>query len=395
MEQAGGTMVPYAISAVFGSLLLLILMFADYLRKYNADAFQRCVFLAVLEFAFAAIVMDFLHLLFEGIPGMTIRTLLYTVNILYYFCQVASYYLICIFIDSITFSNRNRTKRLLIIAAVIQLVHVCMLLINTPTGFYFYLTADNVFTYGNLYGVRLAISYLPGAFVIIEIVSALRQFKKSQAGMILFFFVLTSLGSVLDILLKTVSLVWPCFSAALLYIYFFIIKTDSRIDSLTGIGNRYSFNEFIDKLSRSNIKQSYSIVMIDVDRFKEINDTLGHAEGDNALRDLAGILKNNIRSSDFAARYGGDEFVLAARAGMDINQIIQRIQGALDEQNNKNIRPYKIRISYGYGTFDTKSGQSVENFFAYIDGLMYKNKQERRRCTDVPAPEGTANPALG
>ncbi|MDR2103236.1 MAG: GGDEF domain-containing protein [Treponema sp.] len=383
MEQAGGKMVLYALSVFFGSILLFILIFADYIRKYDADFFQRAMFLTVLGFAIAAIAADFLYLLFGGAPGTMVRSLLYADTVLYYFCQVASYYVICIFIDYVTFSRKERTLRLLIIATVIQGIHALLLLINTKTDFYFYLTPDNVFAYGPLYGIRLAISYLPMVFAVIEIISALRNFKKSQAGMILFFFVLTGFGAVMDIVVKTVSLVWPCYSAALLYLYFFIIKTDSRIDSLTGIGNRYSFNEFIDKLSRSGTRQSYSIVMIDVDRFKEINDTLGHAEGDNALRDLAAIIKNSIRSSDFAARYGGDEFVLASGADNDIDRIIDRIQKALDEQNEKNIRPYKIRISYGCDTFDTKGGQSIENFFVHLDSLMYKNKQERRRCTDV------------
>ncbi|MDR2402500.1 MAG: GGDEF domain-containing protein [Spirochaetaceae bacterium] len=383
MERTGEMMVPYAVSVVFGSILLCLLIFADYIRKYDTDSFQRIIFLAVLEFTFAAIIMDFMFFLLEGIPGTVIRILFHVSIVLYYFCQVVSYYLVCIFIDYITFGNKARTKRLLIIAVSIQIIHAGLLLINTSTGFYFYLTPDNVFFYGELYIIRLILSYLPAVFTIIEIISALRHFKKSQAGMILFFSILISLGSIMDIVLKTASLIWPFFSAALLYVYFFIIKTDSRIDSLTGIGNRYSLNEFIDKLSRSNIKQSYSIMMIDVDRFKDINDTLGHAEGDNALRDLAAIIKSNIRNSDFAARYGGDEFVLATRTDNDITRITARIQEALDEQNKKNIRPYKIRISYGYDTFDTNSGQSIESFFAHIDSLMYKKKDEQRRCTDT------------
>jgi diguanylate cyclase (GGDEF)-like protein len=392
MEQAGGKMALYALSVVFGPILLFILIFADYIRKYDTDSFQRAIFLTVPGFALAAIAADFLYILFEGTPGTTARSLLYADTILYYFCQVVSYYIICIFIDYITFSSKDRTKRLLIIAAVIQGIHALLLLINTKTGFYFYLTPDNVFSYGPLYGIRLVISYLPVVFAVTEIISALKHFKKSQAGMILFFFALTSFGAIMDLVIKTVSLVWPCYSAALLYLYFFIIKTDSRIDSLTGIGNRYSFNEFIDKLSWSGTRQSYSIVMIDVDRFKEINDTLGHAEGDNALRDLAMIIKNSIRSSDFAARYGGDEFVLAARTDHDIDRVIDRIQQALDEQNEKNIRPYKIRISYGCDIFDPKSGQSIEDFFVHLDSLMYKNKQERRRCTDVTVSGGAGGP---
>jgi diguanylate cyclase (GGDEF)-like protein len=124
--------------------------------------------------------------------------------------------------------------------------------------------------------------------------------------------------------------------------------------------------------------------MIDMDHFKEINDTLGHLEGDNALRDMAAIIKGSLRSNDFAARYGGDEFVIAARAEFDINRIMERVQAAIDNQNSKNLRPYKIEISYGVGVFTSQSDQSIEEFLVHIDGLMYKHKAERhrRRHTD-------------
>jgi diguanylate cyclase (GGDEF)-like protein len=190
---------------------------------------------------------------------------------------------------------------------------------------------------------------------------------------------LTGAGATLDVVFKSGSLAWPCFSAAILYIYFFIIQSDSKIDSLTGIGNRYSFNEFINKLSRQNMKEDYAIVMIDLDRFKEINDTLGHLEGDNALRDMATIIKGCIRHSDFAARYGGDEFVLAAKAEHDIQRLMNRIQEAIDLQNEKRQRPYQIYMSYGYDVFTTNAGQSIQDFLAHIDALMYRQKESHRK----------------
>jgi diguanylate cyclase (GGDEF)-like protein len=116
-----------------------------------------------------------------------------------------------------------------------------------------------------------------------------------------------------------------------------------------------------------------------MDHFKAINDTLGHLEGDNALRDMAAIIKSCLRSNDFAARYGGDEFVLAVRAESNINRIMERIQAAIDNQNAKNLRPYKIEISHGVGLFITHGDQSIEDFLDHVDKLMYKNKAEHRR----------------
>jgi diguanylate cyclase (GGDEF)-like protein len=207
---------------------------------------------------------------------------------------------------------------------------------------------------------------------------ASKHFKQSQAYSIAFAMIVLGIGVVIDYVLEGSNLVRPCFAAAVLYLYFFIIQSDSKIDSLTGIGNRFSFNEFMDKLSRQHSKVEYSIVMMDMDKFKEINDTLGHLEGDNALRDVATIIKGCVRHSDFAARYGGDEFILVTEVENDINRLMNRIQAAIDLQNNKRIRPYQLYISYGYDVYTTNSGESIYTFIAKIDALMYKHKEERK-----------------
>jgi diguanylate cyclase (GGDEF)-like protein len=209
--------------------------------------------------------------------------------------------------------------------------------------------------------------------------SSFKEFKKSQYILALIFLLLNGTGSSIDTITGTTTLIWPCFVAALLYTYFFIIRTDSKIDSLTGIGNRYAFNEFIDKLASQNVKESYSVVIIDMDHFKEINDTLGHAEGDNALRDMASIIKGCIRHSDFAARYGGDEFVLVARAEYDIETLIKRIEKSMEIQNEKHIRPYTLEMSYGYDVYTAGQSRSMNDFLHHVDSLMYQHKAGRRR----------------
>jgi diguanylate cyclase (GGDEF)-like protein len=115
-----------------------------------------------------------------------------------------------------------------------------------------------------------------------------------------------------------------------------------------------------------------------MDHFKKINDTLGHAEGDNALRDMAAIIKGCIRHSDFAARYGGDEFVLVAKAEYDIEKLISRIEKTMEIQNEKHIRPYTLEMSYGYDVYTAGQSRSINEFLNHVDGLMYQHKAERR-----------------
>jgi diguanylate cyclase (GGDEF)-like protein len=286
------------------------------------------------------------------------------------------------FLDYLSFKDQKRTKQILRIIWGVLAFQVILLCFNLYFGLYYTIGAGNVLVRGKYFLIRYIIAVLPVVMVFVDLGFMAKTFVKFQTLLSFFFILLTGLGSALDAILGDSALVWSCFVSGLLFTYFFIIRSDSKIDSLTGIGNRYSFNEFIDRLAKQNSKQPYTVVMIDMDHFKEINDTLGHLEGDNALRDMAAIIKGCVRFSDFAARYGGDEFVLAAREEHDIERIMERIQDAINIQNEKKVRPYNIQISYGLDVFTPNSGQSIEAFLQHIDTLMYKHKAEKRRSTD-------------
>jgi diguanylate cyclase (GGDEF)-like protein len=389
-----------ALNSIFGSSLLIILIFINYIRKYNTDQYQRNIFIRLLFFTFIPMLMDFLYLAFGGIPGSTVHYLLYGVGSMYYLFQIPAYYYVFIFIDYTAFKNKKRTRLITKLVWCIVAIHVIIIAANLIGHFYFYITEDNFLFHGDRYYIRLIISYFPALFIIYDVIFPFKLFKRNQFILLLIFFFFSSISSTIDILFKDMMLIWPCFTAALLYTYFFIIRADSKIDSLTGLGNRTSFNEFVAKLADSGGKalnrrrpgrkarrsryaqEAFSIVMIDMDHFKKINDTLGHLEGDNALRDMAAIIKSSIRQSDFAARYGGDEFVLATRVEYDVKKLMTRIQGAIKDQNKKKTRPYTIQISYGYDVYTTNSGQSMTEFLKHIDKLMYKQKTEHRRAED-------------
>jgi diguanylate cyclase (GGDEF)-like protein len=368
------------INTALGACLTIILIFVDYIRKFDTDSFQRKLLLAMLSAAFVSIISDFISRYLEGIPGIIVKNTMYTAISLFLIAQNCTYYLGAVFIDYFAFNNIARSKKITCFICFFLALHSITIIANLPLGYYFTISADNYYIPGKLYIIRLLISYTAALIISIDVFSPSKYFKYSQAYLIILFIVIVGGGAALDVILKSGSLTWPCFSAAVLYLYFFIIQSDSKIDSLTGIGNRYSFNEFIDKLSRQNVREEYSVVMIDLDKFKDINDTLGHLEGDNALRDMASVIKGCIRHSDFAARYGGDEFILATKAENDIQRLMERIQAAIALQNEKRIRPYQIYMSYGYDVYTTNSGQSIKEFLTLIDSLMYKHKEERRRA---------------
>lgn len=147
----------------------------------------------------------------------------------------------------------------------------------------------------------------------------------------------------------------------------------SHHDSLTGIHNRTFFEKEIKRLTISN-DYPISILSLDADGLKMINDTLGHDEGDKLLQNLAQILRRSLRDSDILARVGGDEFViLLPKAGKDTAQMIaERITINID-LHNKEYPGLPISVSIGLCTVE-HPGKCLEDVLKKADERMYHNK---------------------
>lgn len=159
------------------------------------------------------------------------------------------------------------------------------------------------------------------------------------------------------------------------------IRELSLKDELTGLRNRRGFMtlaeaEFL--LARS-LKRGLALFYADLDNMKRINDTYGHAEGDNALRDVAALLKKTFRDSDIVARLGGDEFsVLTLETSQDRPEhIIQRLESNITEHNRSAGRRYTLALSIGAVYMSPGSEMSMEALLSQADAEMYRVKQAR------------------
>ncbi|PKO12312.1 MAG: hypothetical protein CVU39_25035 [Chloroflexi bacterium HGW-Chloroflexi-10] len=150
----------------------------------------------------------------------------------------------------------------------------------------------------------------------------------------------------------------------------------STHDFLTGLFNRQYFETEIERLQQ-NRKFPISILMMDVDGLKKINDTLGHSAGDDLLRRLAQVLRDVFRREDLVARIGGDEFVAIlpnTNSAMAI-QVMQRLKSSID-QNNLNYPAYQtLNLSIGAACRDESS--SLDEILKLADQAMYLEKQRK------------------
>jgi len=363
------------LNSTIGSCLIIILIAVDFLRKSKTDMFQRKLFIMMLASLFFAVFFDFIGLLLERNPGEKINKILYYTWSVYLAARNCLYYFTAVFVDYFAHGNAVRTRRLIYFVIVLLGMYCFSILLNTQSGFYFYISRENVYMPGSLYSLNTLLSYFPILVIFIDLGLITRHIKRSQIICIIVFVILAALGAALDIILRTTYLIWPCITAAMLYVYLFIIKYDSKTDSLTGMENRNSFNEYIKKLYSHSNKKEHTFIMFDIAHFKNINSALGHVEGDNALRDLSLILRSCIRNTDFTARLGGDEFIIVTIGVSDVNRIIRRINDAIDRQNKKQIRPYQLYISYSSGVYKRDSGTHIQDFLAGMDIEMNKFKE--------------------
>jgi diguanylate cyclase (GGDEF)-like protein/PAS domain S-box-containing protein len=159
------------------------------------------------------------------------------------------------------------------------------------------------------------------------------------------------------------------------------IASLSVTDELTGLYNRRGFNLLADqemKLAR-RFKRSVLLYFCDVDNLKTINDTLGHAQGDLALKEMGSILKEAFREADITARFGGDEFVvLAPDASLETGKLLTtRIQSILEKRNRMGERPFQLTFTMGIAHFDPESPSTINELIAQADEQMYHNKKAK------------------
>jgi diguanylate cyclase (GGDEF)-like protein len=165
------------------------------------------------------------------------------------------------------------------------------------------------------------------------------------------------------------------------------LKKANRLDELTGAFNRRHFedtlSEEFDFAERHS--STLSLIFVDIDYFKETNDTYGHQAGDQVLQTVAELLRNTVRGSDIVARYGGDEFVIVL-PGTDADRTTAVAARIVDEARSLQIdtdEGQKVRITLSLGTATQSTAhdfRSAAGLIRAADSALYDSKRKGRDC---------------
>lgn len=171
--------------------------------------------------------------------------------------------------------------------------------------------------------------------------------------------------------------IWNSVALAIVINYIFLIYKQIKIDPLTRLGNRRAYDEYLNSLQgKRNIV--LSVVTIDLDDFKRINDTFGHHEGDNVLRLFARMLTDTFEGKGLSIRWGGDEFIVLVNENRSeiVEKYIKTLDDKINTYNKSGARPYQIKFSFGMTVFDSKYN-SIYELIQHSDKLMYECKKKR------------------
>jgi diguanylate cyclase len=165
----------------------------------------------------------------------------------------------------------------------------------------------------------------------------------------------------------------------------------ARQDSLTGLWNKKTITELLgEELSRSRRDaKPVSSILIDIDKFKEINDTYGHHVGDEVLIGVTSRLKNQIRKHDHIGRYGGDEIMIILwNAGFsNLGDLVQRFnQSVWNQKFRTDAGLLRLSISIGATSTEHHPQISAVDLIKISDSALYKAKRRGRNCSEVLKP---------
>jgi len=229
--------------------------------------------------------------------------------------------------------------------------------------------------------IAAPVIYLFSAFVL-SMIQAGRAESREDAALYRLIGIYP-LGVLLFGLIQTYTMDAPlfCFGCTIMMLFFYIrnIQAQVSIDPLTHLNNRGQINRYMRQVKyRDNVKTF--AMMMDIDNFKKINDTFGHAEGDRALVLVSDVLKKAVDRPVFLGRYGGDEFTLFFQCGEGDtlpDQAVEKIRALLKEKQQDAHLLYNLSISVGYDRLRDKN-DTLEACLNRADQKLYENKRAAR-----------------
>ena len=370
-------------SLVQGSLLIFTNLQMD-MRKQTK--LYRWLIICSIAIAFSDIFARIVSLTNDH--GSMFETLSYMFNGLYFqlhICLTGIWFFYALNEIDITWKEKPLPVVLSLLPLLLAMV---LVMTSSISGWVFFVDDQNVYHRGDLFLVLpvMCMIYLLVPSVISLMKIRLREYfiHRTKLITIAVFAVIVLPFVVLQIVFgPDFPLFCVGYTLAILMLHINRQNLRITIDELTGVSNRSQAMRYLSYKMNApaeagkQIKSLY-VMMVDIDKFKQINDNFGHVEGDEALKRTSNVLKRSVPRSYFIGRYGGDEFIIIGDAlrETEIQDVCQKIYDNLELANQEAMAPYHLSLSIGY---KVRNGQitSIPEFIKQADLNLYRVKKNR------------------
>lgn len=363
------------------SIMVIIIIYFQALRCLEKESLRDKLYMSMLNITILMLVIDILSR-FDG-KALAIYPVLNNIgNFLIFLINPILPSLWVVYVYLQIFHKERKIRWLVYLLCTINVINFILLIFSQFFDWFYYIDSNNIYHRGPYFALPVFIDFIL-LFVAFAIILLNRRRLDKKSLLSLMFFALPPIVSIfLQIRFYGMSLMLNSIVLSLLVLFLNFQNHDIYTDHLTKINNRKRLDVYLKKkINASTAGKAFSAILVDINNFKQINDTYGHSMGDQALETTAKLLKGCIEANDFIARFGGDEFclILDISDRNELESLVCRINKRLENYNQSESHPYSLGLSMGYAVYSSRLHKNAENFLKQIDLLMYQEKKSSKR----------------
>ena len=344
-------------------------------RRARSITYDGRLFFWMCDICFALCLLETTGFLLDGKTFAGARQLTVGINVILYFLSTAISFLWACYVDYKLFTDHERLRHTYLLAAIPGGMICLLAVVNIFCPVFFQVSQDNVYTRTPLFILPYMVTYGYLTYGAILACRYRKQVDKYLFMPMMAFLLPLYVGSLIQLFCYGLALIWPTTALGLTFLYINIQNEETFLDPLTNLYNRNYLQRYIEHIIKQAKKGIHTTgIILDINNFKQINDTYGHSQGDAVLREVGNLLIRAAGSRAVVVRYGGDEFIILLEDATP--EQVQRINANIQEEllvyNASGSVPLPVSLSAGTAELDNVD---VLAFFQEMDRNMYDEKR--------------------
>ena len=269
-------------------------------------------------------------------------------------------------------SSIIKTNKYLLIPTLINIVATVL---SPLFGFIFYVDANNHYIRGDYFFIFIIVYIINFLLLFICILELGKKYNYPIMKKLIALSIFTIIGTSIQLIHPSTFSSWHCVTLSLLLFFLLMSEFDSSFDSLTGLYSRAAFDKATKQITES---KAFSIIVLDINDFKRVNDTYGHDYGDTVIKTVATIVRRSFTKKYTCYRFGGDEVLIIGQETDQekIENQIRTLINNLEEEREKG-KPLPS-LSYGYSIFRGEEELDFHKILKEADDQMYQFKKMQK-----------------